>query len=179
MLGYAARMIRQALVFAGFLLAQAASAEIYRWVDSEGRTHFSDRRPPENAERLTIPDTRHGAGAALDSGAPPSVAAQLGPYTRFDILVPGAGAVLEQTTPALAITIQLDPPLLEGHRLELILDGHPIAVEGDSMRARAQDTDFGAHRLQARVIDRLDAVVAATPVHEFELRQTLPPGVIP
>jgi len=126
-----------------------------------------------------MPETHPGTvstGASEDS---PYSAPGLGPYATFAIVVPAAGAVLEQATPVLAISLQLDPPLLEGHRLELLLDGRPVAVDAGSAQAHTPDIDFGAHRLQARVIDRLNAVLAATPVHAFELRQSLPPGVIP
>jgi Domain of unknown function (DUF4124) len=54
------------LSLATFLLALTAipgqSAEIYRWVDAEGRVHFGDAPPPEGAERVEVreplaPDT--------------------------------------------------------------------------------------------------------------------------
>ncbi len=41
-----------ALIIAGALLAPAgASAKFYRWVDEEGRVHYSDRVPPEAAKQ--------------------------------------------------------------------------------------------------------------------------------
>ena len=37
------------------LMAQAASAEVYRWVDAEGNVHFSDKKPPgRTAEEVEI-----------------------------------------------------------------------------------------------------------------------------
>ena len=36
-----------ALVLGGSLLSGAASAQIYKWTDSEGRVHFGDSAPPD------------------------------------------------------------------------------------------------------------------------------------
>ncbi len=36
------------------LLAFSASAEVYKWTDAEGRVHFGDKPPDQNAESVTI-----------------------------------------------------------------------------------------------------------------------------
>ena len=38
--------MRTALILLGVLLAAAASATTYKWVDSKGVTHYSDRPQP-------------------------------------------------------------------------------------------------------------------------------------
>jgi hypothetical protein len=103
----------------------------------------------------------------------------LGPYAVFEILAPTAGALLIQTTDTLEVQLALEPALLEGHRLELLLDNRPVAVEGGSTRFQIQGVGFESHRIQARVQDALGTVVAATPSLALELRQSAPPGVLP
>ncbi len=103
----------------------------------------------------------------------------LGPYAVFEILAPTAGDVLVQPTDTLEIQLQLEPPLLEGHRLELMLDDRAVTVEAGPTQFQIQGIGFEAHRIQARVQDALGTVVAATPSLELELRQSTPPGVLP
>ena len=54
------------------LLAPLAQAQVYRWVDANGKTVFSDRPPPgAKAERLTL----RGGSAPATSGGPANVTA--------------------------------------------------------------------------------------------------------
>jgi hypothetical protein len=155
------------------------SAEIYRWVDADGKTHFSDRRPVDAAVQLIIPESTPKIAPVSEVAEPGPEDPRLGPYRVFNILSPAAGTVLVQPTDDLSINLLLDPPLLEDHRLELLLDGESIALEPDTSQLLVSGIGYGAHRLQSVVRDGLQAVVAATPVHDLELRQALPPGVLP
>jgi hypothetical protein len=172
-------MIKHALVAIVLFAPQASSAEIFRWVDADGRTHFSDRRPPDAEARRVVPQTRPADAAAPDRTEPTDEEQFLGPYTVFDILAPPAGGVLIQPTDTLEIHLELEPQLLEGHRLELLLDGRPVSIEVGSTRFQIQGVGFEAHRIQARVQDALGTVLAATPSLELDLRQSTPPGVLP
>jgi hypothetical protein len=173
-------MIRQVLVAISLLTTPALGGEIFRWVDADGRTHFSDRRPPDAAVQRITPDIGPSDSEAADASPQPAGSApRLGPYSLFSILSPATGAVLEQPIDTLEISLQLEPPLQEGHRLELLLDGRPIPMETAATRLRIEGVGFEVHRLQARIQDATGEAIAVTPVHELELRQVLPPGVLP
>ena len=51
-------MVRLAVI-ASLGMTSAASAEIYRWVDENGRVHYGDQPPDQSAEAL---DVRPGSG---------------------------------------------------------------------------------------------------------------------
>ncbi|RKT44100.1 DUF4124 domain-containing protein [Thiocapsa rosea] len=172
-------MIRHAFAVLALLTPLAWSAEIFRWVDADGRTHFSDRRPPDAAAQRIVPDTGSVGDSTPDGATPSDDVPLLGPYAAFDILTPAAGAVLLQQTDTLEIQLELEPPLLEGHRLDLMLDDRAVPVEAGSTRFQIKGVGFEAHRIQARVQDALGMVVATTPSLELELRQSIPPGVLP
>ncbi len=58
--------MRLLLMLGAFLLnATALGAEVYRWTDSNGQVHFSQRPPPVDAEKLELPEG--GAPAAADT----------------------------------------------------------------------------------------------------------------
>jgi len=55
------------IIFLGMALAlaTAASAQLYRWVDKDGRVHYTSTPPPAGAQARTLP-----GGAAADAAAP-------------------------------------------------------------------------------------------------------------
>lgn len=114
-----------------------------------------------------------------ETSEPADSPSRLGTYDALDILAPSAGAVLVQSNDTLAVNLVLEPPLQEGHRLELLHNGQPAVLEPGVSQLQLEGAGFGAHRLQLRVQDSLGATVAATPLYEFELREAAPPGILP
>ena len=45
------RLARLLILLTSFLLPLVAGAELYRWVDEEGRIHFGDRKPEDSASQ--------------------------------------------------------------------------------------------------------------------------------
>src|SRR4051812_41960190 len=54
-----------ALVLGMLVLCSTASAQMYKWVDKDGKTHYTDTPPPAEAKTLAAPR----AGGAAPSGA--------------------------------------------------------------------------------------------------------------
>jgi len=78
------------------------------------------------------------------------------------------------------VSLLLDPPLMAGHRIELMLDGAVIPVESPGgTQLRLEGVSFGSHQAYAQVRDAQGAVVAGSPVVTFHLRKPVPPGVLP
>lgn len=52
------------------LLCAGAQAQVYKWVDSQGRTHY-DQKPPENvkSKEVQMHDTSTSAGSGPSNGA--------------------------------------------------------------------------------------------------------------
>lgn len=62
---------------ASALMSASADTEVYKWVDPQGRIHYSDRPPPSDGKLLSMESTpsAHQHAAAERSSAPPSSAA--------------------------------------------------------------------------------------------------------
>jgi hypothetical protein len=56
-----------AAVAAAFMAAPA-SAEVFKWVDEQGVTHYSQQPPPEGAGTIIEPNPAPAAPAASDDG---------------------------------------------------------------------------------------------------------------
>lgn len=169
-------MVRATLILL-IAFSAGASAEVYRWVDGQGQIHFSDR-PLPGSDRV---DTRSGVGAGKveTAAAEPSGTLLLGPYSGFEIVSPEANQTLRLESAGLPVSLLLDPPLMTGHRLELLVDGVPVPVEEPlGTQLSLNGLGFGTHVAEARILDASGVVARSAPV-SFHLRKPLPPGVLP
>lgn len=170
-LDYPVSMMRVLLVL--FLtIAQGTSAQVFKWVDAEGRTQFADR-PQGSVEQKDAAATQV-AEADADPTTP-----LLGPYSRFEIVAPGPEQTLRQFQDNLAVRLRIEPPVITGQQLELVLDGAAVQTE---MVTNTQLTltglTFGSHEVTARIRNILGTIVARTPAVPFQLRKPTPPGVL-
>jgi hypothetical protein len=170
-------MSRAILVLLLFCLTAGTSAQVYRWVDGDGQTHYSDR-PVPGSDRVSVRSGAPTSQAELSSSEPP-LAPLLGPYTSFEIVSPVGNETLRLESPILPVSLLLEPPLMAGHRLELVVDGVPIKAE-DSIATQLtlSGLSYGTHVTEARVLDSAGIVARSAPV-SFHLRRPLAPGVIP
>lgn len=161
-----------------FLASAAASAEIYRWVDAAGRTQYSDR-PVAGAEIVGRSGARQGTAAGESAGTQiPPEGLLLGTYSAFEIVAPEANQTLRQESGDVAVSMVIDPPLGEGHRMELVLDGLPISAENAGAQLMLNGVGHGSHRIYAQIRDPSGGVVARSATLDFHLRKPLPPGVL-
>lgn len=175
-LDYALQMSRTrhlVIALALFASASASAEKIFRWVDADGRTYYSDR-PQPGAQRVD--------GAPKPSAPAPTETirndALLGPYRDFEIVSPEADQTLRKDDGQLPVSLILDPPLILGHRLELVVDGAPISVDHEATQLSLTGLAFGSHRAQAQIRNTANAVVARTTPVTFHLRKPTPPGVL-
>jgi hypothetical protein len=170
-------MLRLTIALPLLLLAADVSSQVYRWVDPDGQTHYSDH-PTIGSDRVTL-DGAAPSGATNSESPPSSSAPLLGPYTSFEVLSPEANQTLRLESPSVPVSLLLDPPLMDGHRLELLVDGVPVKVEEPlGTQLSLNGLSWGTHVTQARVLDSAGIVAQSAPV-SFHLRKPLPPGVIP
>lgn len=158
------RAPRRLVLTAALVLAPAlAGAEVYRWVDSEGVTHYSDE-PRIGAERIdpgqpSVIPMAPDIPRAASSRDP----AEGGAYRRFAIVRPEPDATLRGHPGDVTVALALEPGLRGGHSLTLLLDGEPAPKQpGDSLQVVLPSVPRGTHTLQGRIENRDGRVVAET-----------------
>jgi hypothetical protein len=62
-------LMRIAAVLVLMVVSLAASADVYKWVDAQGRTHYSDRPDSDTAERLAVASRRTNPSAVAERNA--------------------------------------------------------------------------------------------------------------
>ncbi|MBL8200965.1 MAG: DUF4124 domain-containing protein [Chromatiales bacterium] len=178
-------MHRAFIFLALALAATAGSADVYRWTDSSGQTHYSDR-PQPGAERITITVTRPASGAPDGSSRSGSNQQPAGetpaPVDRYQTLIitsPAQEQVLWNIEGQLDVAATVQPPLQPGHALRFTLDGRTVTAEPGSTRAQFPEVFRGEHSLQVEVVDDQGRPLVASPTTRFFVRQTALPNPVP
>ena len=164
------------LLTALLILALPATAEMYRWVDEQGKVHFSDKPKGDNAESyqpktelLTVPSAQGGGLQPLSRPAPS------GPvkYKNLQISAPANDHVFTpDKTASIAVSIDLQPGLMssEGHMLSLFLDGE-LYAKGSKMSFNLTGLHRGTHTVEAVITDARGKKLKSSGVVSFHVQK--------
>lgn len=151
------------------------SAEIYRWVDAEGRVVYGDDPPakskakPVNLPQLTVADSYAPQTDDNAASNPPAAAdAAADSYSDFKITAPVADEALRSNDGSLTVTVALQPALKAGDSIALYLDGKQIA-SGTHLSFNLTDIERGEHSLFAVLSDAQGNIIQNTETVKFSL----------
>ncbi len=171
----------RALFLSLLMLAGSASAtDVYRWVDANGQTHYSDQWQP-GAEKVRITTTSPATdvrpsseqrAATATAGARPAEKADGRRYESLQIVRPAQEEVLWNIEGQLPVSVQVTPALQPGDDLRLFLDGKLQELPAGSTEARLQEVYRGTHTLKAEVANQAGTVLIESPIVGFTVRQT-------
>lgn len=162
------------------LLALAAPAfagqTVYKWVDENGVTHFSDQ-PVAGAEKVELAGGSNRSSAAAPAYTPPPPRAttptQTGPvYSRFVIASPQQDEAIINTGGVVRVELASTPALDSGHRITFYLDGSEVqGANPNSLSHEFTNMPRGTHTVKA-VVSALDGrKIQETPPVTFHVRQ--------
>jgi len=152
--------------------AVAFSATVYRWVDENGVTHYSDQ-PHENAEKVTVsaPQTYSAPHQSQSTNSSSRPAAPAGPTYSCAITQPANDDTFPNTTAVIA-TAQASPVPREGDKVILVFDGSRVENFPPGGGAyQLGNVDRGTHTLQAQVEDSTGKVVCQSSTVSFTVLQ--------
>ena len=170
----------RALVFTLMCIAAcqtAISATVYKWVDADGVTHYTDQ-PHPGAQKIQLQGAQTYSAAAAQRGSS-AAAAQASRRTTATAPVYSACEVTRPTNDEVFLnassvpaSVHVAPGLRSGDRLTVMLDGAPLPVN------TPLDTEFmlssvvrGTHALTTKVEDASGAVVCQSASVIFHVRQ--------
>lgn len=177
------RYLNIAILCLVLLVATAASAKTYRWVDADGVVHYSDSPRPgsKNPQEQEIdiqavnviksrpprPAPARSASESQDEASEASFA-----YRTLRVVAPGDGDTLWNIGGNLNVSVQVSPGLRPNHGVVFVLDGKQATAEPvTGTSATLGEVYRGEHRLTAivRSADGQDLITSA-PVR-FYVRQ--------
>jgi hypothetical protein len=155
--------------------AGAVAAEVWRWVDENGVTHFSDR-PHPGAEQVELAPAQTFTAPALPprrQPAPREAAESASPYSRVAIISPAAGEMFWNIGGQLTVQLGLEPQLISGHELRMFLDGNRVeGVPQGPVQFTIGEVWRGEHTLRAAIFDSGGRELASSEAITFYVQQT-------
>ena len=169
--------MRKTLLFTLMSLAcaVAAAATVYKWVDDDGVTHFSDQ-PHPNAQKVELkaPQTftapKTNASSQTYRPSPERQPAQK-VYTSCGLSEPTADQVFMNTDTVSAGT-RAQPAMRPGDSVVVTMDGAPVpGVPASGGQFTISPVDRGEHTIQMVIKDPLGVTVCSSPAVTFHVHQ--------
>lgn len=159
-------------------VTQAASAQVYTYIDAEGNRVFTDKPRSSTAERVMLAPSNSAQMSqpqpTVRMAPPPAVSKPTVHYQLLRILVPEPDASIHNGSGDMIVTLNSEPGLLPGHSYRLLLNGEPQGETSRSPVFSLQHVDRGTHQLVAEIIDSAGLIVERTPAQPFHMhRMTL------
>jgi hypothetical protein len=149
--------MKYVLLITLLMLVLPASAEMYRWVDDNGKVHYSDKpvndsaKPYEPAPIITVPSGTAG-GQLMPLNKP---AAQPTKYKSLMITAPANDHVFTpDQTASIAVSVEVKPALRggAGHQLAVYVDGQ-LHSQGTQSSFNLGGLPRGTHTVNAVILD--------------------------
>jgi hypothetical protein len=157
--------------------AVALSATVYKWVDENGVTHYSDQ-PHENAEKVQVaaPQTYKASGQSRRSAGQSQAKQsdsqrQTNAYDSCVVTSPANDETLSNTY-SVTTSVQVSPAPHDGDQLVVFFDGKPLpSFPAGGGSFTIADIDRGTHTLQAMVRDPSGKVLCQSSNVSFTVLQ--------
>ena len=162
------------------LSSTAAAADVWKWVDEKGITHYS-HQPVAGATKIEVrtgnvvetapSNTFSGSssGASANSGADQQTVAN---YRNFEIWRPEPNQAIINTGGQVNVEIRIEPSVQPLHQLNLYLDGKLVTgFARNTLSYALTEVARGSHQVTAVVTDQYGKTVQESPPIVFQVRQ--------
>lgn len=160
----------------------ASAAEAWRWRDANGVIHYSDV-PVPGAERIQLGSVPRPSGNA--PAAAPATPASQGiapaaqpdetpatvPYLSCVVTSPANDEVFNAVS-AVTVSLQLEPALQEGHRVQAFLNSRVVPDWPEGVLNHTLSSLYrGTYSFGVRIVDAGGRPVCTSPSIKFHVRQ--------
>lgn len=149
--------MRIALFSLLLVLMAPAMAQIYKYTDDRGNTVYTNQ-PPEGVAAETVDLPPANTVEMKTPELPPPLPDEQGdndqqqPYRTLSISGIPDEQALRANNGTFVVNAQLDPPLMQGHRVRFLLDGAAQGEPGRGTALQLTNVDRGTHILVVEII---------------------------
>lgn len=165
------------LALLAFALPFAGAEEIYVTRDAEGNPVFTDRPGTTPSERVDLraPNVYEAQSIPEPEPRPARRGRDTEEGIRYTVRItqPGHKEGVRAPDGQVAVTVEVEPGLRRGHRLELLLNGSPVASSGSGGSFTIETFDRGENDLSARVVDGERTLAESDTTTFYLLRRSL------
>ena len=163
-----------ALLIMSLTCGFALAATVYKWVDENGVTHYSDQ-PSPGAEKIDVQAVQTYSAPPPAVGQPGAATPRAvieGPiYKVCELYRPAAEEVLFNTSSVTA-SLRVEPRMRPGDKVTIALDGKrltDVAAAGEEVTVAP--VERGTHTITGQITDLQGNVLCQTPGVTFHVRQ--------
>lgn len=161
--------MRQSLVLVLLLIASPVFAQIYKYTDANGHTAYTNQ-PPDGAkaEEVELKPLNAVSPGATPSAPPnlPSAQSQnqgqnapsTAAYQTLQLTDIPSGEALRANNGSFTIGVSIQPRLITGDVLQLVVDGKPYGQPTNVPRFQVVEMDRGEHSLSVAVLRGANAI---------------------
>ncbi len=158
------------------LLPTFAFATIYKWVDKDGKVHYSDTQV-ENSQTVEFKSNTQNniklpSPVVLPNSPKPLAKAEQEIY-QLEITNPFEEETLRDNNGDMTILASISPNLAKEHQLVLLMDGKLIGTPQRSAIFKLNNIDRGEHIFKVQVIAQNGKQIASTPPRTVFLHRTI------
>ncbi len=160
------------------ILCCPATAEVYKIVDEQGNTTYTDAPPAKNQahEKVELKPINRQPPVEVQNRSRSSNATAAEEPVNFQVtlIAPAEGTQVPPGQRNLTVAAQVQPAMSDGHSLQFIMNGEPLNQPGSSTSWTIEEIYRGEHRISAQVLDPDGRVVATSaPVTVYVHRPTI------
>jgi hypothetical protein len=168
--------MRTAILSVLLVVATLASAEeVWRWVDADGITHYSDR-PVPGAEKIDLKVQTYTPPARASTSTSDMSTADEEPapdYQNLEIWKPAQDEAIVNMAGSVPVRLRLEPPLAPAHSIYIYLDGKRVdGLSQNALEYQSAAVPRGTHTLTAMVSDAKGKTLIQAPQVVFHVVQT-------
>ena len=163
--------VRSLIFLLGLIPLAAGAAVVYKWVDKDGVTHFSDQ-PSPGAQKLTVDAAQTYAAPPPPAVAPTQPAALAAkPYDLCEIAIPTSDQVFFSVQ-SVAARLRVQPDLRPEDRIVVFYDGKRMPqINAAGGQFTLSPTYRGTHSVAAVVEDARGVQQCQAAPVTFHVRQ--------
>ncbi|QDO86181.1 DUF4124 domain-containing protein [Shewanella psychropiezotolerans] len=152
-----------------------AQATVYKWVDKDGKIHYSDK-PIENSEAVEFKSNTQNqiklqmpkANASASNDDPESL-------TQYNLSIasPAEEETIRDNEGKITIMARISPDLDTKHVLVLLMDGVVVGTPQTSPIFSLKDIDRGEHSFVIKAVAQNGKQLASTPPRKIYLHRAI------
>ncbi|MCZ4337970.1 DUF4124 domain-containing protein [Shewanella colwelliana] len=159
--------MRTLLIIALLFMAGLAHGAIYKWVDKDGKVHYSDS-PVENAQAVEFKSNTENQiklppPVVIDSGVKDNETEPQGDLYQMRITSPSAEETIRDNNGNITIIGSISPDLAKSHVLVLVMDGKVTGPAQYSPIFSLENVDRGEHTFEIKALAHNGKQLASTP----------------
>ncbi|WP_299794981.1 DUF4124 domain-containing protein [uncultured Shewanella sp.] len=167
--------MRLALIFCLLLFTWVTQATVYKWVDKDGKVHYSDK-PISNSEVVEFKsNTQNQIKVQLPKDLAPETKEEVTPATQYkmSILSPKEDETIRDNNGDITIMATITPDLKPKHLLVLLMDDKVIGPPQETPIFSLKNIDRGEHSFVIKAVAQNGKQLASTPPRKIFLHRAI------